>query len=137
MLVPDDRIDSALQWVNDRDNRLHVRLQRAERGKSSATFFTDGYIRKLNFKSHPLAEAAKTLLASRDLHCVASPAALKTTEHALTMQGMMSGRHGKFDKQDQRRLDQDWVTGFDNKDQLDALANQLEAAQKALEQSSG
>ena len=27
VLVPDDRIDSALQWVNDRDNRLHVRLQ--------------------------------------------------------------------------------------------------------------
>ena len=52
------------------------------------------------------------------------------------MQGMMSGPHGKFDKQDQRRLDQDWMTGFDNKDQLDALANQLEAVQEALAQSS-
>lgn len=135
VLVPDDRIDSALRWVNDRDNRLHVRLQRAERGKSFATFFTDGYLRKLNFKSHPLAEAAKNLLASHDLHCVASTAALKATEHALTMQGMMSGRHGKFEKQDQRRLDQDWMTGFDNKDQLEALACQLDAVQKALEQS--
>ena len=51
------------------------------------------------------------------------------------MQGMMSGRHGKFEKQDQRRLDQDWMTGFDNKDQLEALAGQLDAVQKALEQS--
>jgi uncharacterized protein YPO0396 len=133
VLVPDDRIDSALQWVNDRNNRLHVRLQRADQDKSSATSFTDGYTRKLNFKSHPLAETAKALLASRDLHCVASPAALKTTELALTMQGTMSGRHGKFEKHDQRRLDQDWMTGFNNKDQLEALASQLDAAQKALE----
>ena len=42
------------------------------------------------------------------------------------MQGMMSGRHGKFEKQDQRRLDEDWMTGFNNKDQLDALAGQLD-----------
>ena len=136
VLVPEDHIDAALRWVNDRDNRLHVRLQRAGRGKSSVSFFTDGYLRKLNFKSHLLADAAKSLLAVRDLHCVASPAALKTIEYALTVQGMISGRHGKFEKQDQRRLDQDWMTGFDNKDQLEALAGQLNSVRQTLEQCS-
>ena len=133
ILVPEDHIDAALRWVNGRDNRLHVRLQRAQHDKSPATFFPDGYTRKLNFKRHPLADAAKSLLAGRDLHCVASPSALKTTEHALTLQGMMSGRHGKFEKQDQRRLDQDWMTGFNNKDQLEALADQLNTVRKSLE----
>ncbi len=135
MLVPEENIDAALRWVNDRDNRLHVRLLRVRRGKTSAISFPDGYIRKLNFKTHPLADAAKDLLAGRDLHCVASPEALKDVEHGLTIQGMMSGQRGKFDKQDQRRLEQDWMTGFNNKDQLEALAGQLIAVRKELEQS--
>jgi uncharacterized protein YPO0396 len=135
VLVPDDCIDAALRWVNDRDNRLHVRLQRARQSRDATEFFPDGYTRKLNFKPHPLAAAAKNLLAGRDLHCVSSPAVLKHTEYALTVQGLMSGRHGKFEKQDQRQLDQDWMTGFDNKDQLETLAGQLEAVQKSLAQS--
>lgn len=135
VLVPDAAIDAALRWVNDRDNQLHVRLQRARQDRDSTEFFADGYTRKLTFKPHPLAAAAKSLLAGRDLHCVSSPAALKNTEHALTIQGLMSGRQGKFEKQDQRRLDQDWMTGFDNKDQLETLTDQLEAVRKSLEQS--
>src|SRR5690606_30499704 len=96
VLVPDDRLESALRWVNHRDNRLHVRLQNARSDPRPATCFADGFVRKLSFKSHRLENAAKTLLATRDLHCVSSPEALKVTEHALTIQGMMSGRQGKF-----------------------------------------
>ena len=134
VLVPDGYIDAALRWVNDRDNRLHVRLQRAWQERDSAAFFPDGYTRKLNFKPHALATAARNLLAGRDLHCVSSPAMLKSTEHALTIQGLMSGRHGKFEKQDQRRLDQDWMTGFDNKDQLESLAAQSALVRKSLQE---
>jgi len=135
ILVPEDHIDAALRWVNNRDNRLHVRLQRAQHNRDSVPFFPDGYSRKLNFKPHPLEGAAKRLLAGRELHCVSSPTALKTTEHGLTIQGMMSGRQGKFEKQDQRRLDQDWMTGFNNKDQLEALTGQLDILRKSLKQS--
>lgn len=133
ILVPEDRLDAALGWVNHRDNRLHVRLQRATQDFEPPRFWHDGYVRKLNFKTHPLANAAKQLLSGRDLHCVSSPHELKTTEHALTVQGMVSGRQGKFEKQDQRRLDQDWMTGFDNKDQLASLAAQAEAAHQAVD----
>lgn len=134
VLVPESQIDAALRWVNYRDNRLHVRLQRARQDRDSPAFFSDGYTRKLNFKPHALAAAAKNLLAGRDLHCVLSPADLKSTEHALTIEGLMSGRHGKFEKQDQRRLDQDWMTGFDNKDQLESLAAQSALVRTALEE---
>lgn len=133
VLVPEDRLEAALRWVNHRDNRLHVRLQNAKYDPRPATFLADGFVRKLSFKPHRLENAAKTLLATRDLHCVSSPETLKVTEHALTIQGMMSGRQGKFEKQDQKRLDQDWMTGFDNKDQLEVLLKQSQVAQEAVE----
>jgi hypothetical protein len=41
----------------------------------------------------------------------------------------MSGRAQHFDKQDQRRIDQDWMTGFDNRDRLAQLQERLQAAQ--------
>ncbi len=46
---------------------------------------------------------------------------------------MISGRRGKFEKQDQRRLDQDWMTGFDNKDQLEMLAQQWKIARQEVD----
>lgn len=130
LLVPQPSLDLALRWVNHRDNRMHVRLQAAEPDDENPRFFADGYVAKLNFKSHPLIVTAKKMLAGRDLHCVATADQLKSVQHALTIQGMISGRQGKFDKQDQRRLDQDWMTGFDNKDQLESLARQLLAARE-------
>ena len=125
ILVPENRLEAALRWVNDRDNRLHVRLQRVRGDERPGEFFRDGFTRKLNFKPHPFREAAKALLASRDRHCVPNPEALRTVEHGLTKEGMMSGRRGQFEKQDQRRLDEGWMTGFDNKAQLHGLAGEL------------
>jgi len=133
VLVPQQHLDSALRWINQRDNHLHVRLQAAKTADDRPSFFGDGYVSKLNFKAHPLSHTAKQMLSGRDLHCVASPEMLRQVEHALTVEGMMSGRRGKFEKQDQQRLDQDWMTGFDNKDQHESLAQQLLAARQVLE----
>ncbi|MBQ0132741.1 MAG: hypothetical protein KBT18_11375 [Comamonas sp.] len=43
----------------------------------------------------------------------------------------MSGRADQFDKQDHKRLDQDWMTGFDNRDRLAQLHQQKELAAQA------
>lgn len=134
ILVPDNQLRAALGWINHRDNRLHVRLQRASRNEQPARFFTDSFARKLNFKQHPLLSSAKQLLASRDRHCVSSAQALQNTEHGLTVEGTMSGGRGKFEKQDQRRLDEGWMTGFDNKDQLEALTSELASLRGMVEQ---
>jgi uncharacterized protein YPO0396 len=133
VLVPESHLGKALDWVNQRDNRLHVRLQQAKSTDQPEPFFSDSYLNKLNFKKHPLIGTARKLLSQRDLHCVASAAALKTKEHALTVEGMMSGKQGRFEKQDQRRLDEDWMTGFDNKDQLELLAKQLSSIRDQIE----
>jgi uncharacterized protein YPO0396 len=131
ILVPPEQIRAALHWVNQRHNRLHVRLLEAKEPARQAQFFDDGFTRKLEFKTHPFREAVKTLLAGIDRHCVAGPEELRATPHAMTAQGLMSGKAQFFDKQDQRRLDQDWMTGFDNRDRLAFLENAIqEAAQE-------
>lgn len=132
MLVPPAQIKQALRWVNQRHNRLHIRLLEAEAPSSGVNFFDDGFTRKLNFKVHPHCEAVKRLLAGIDRHCVVSTNDLQDIPHGLTEQGLMSGKRGYFEKQDQRRLDQDWMTGFDNKDRLASLKQKIIESEKVL-----
>ncbi|MCL2898185.1 ATP-binding protein [Brenneria tiliae] len=136
LMVPAGAMDAALAWVNQRHNRLHVRLLEAETSPSAAHFFDDGFARKLNFKAHPYREALKLLLAGIDRHCVASPQRLREVPHAMTAQGLMSGKARYFEKQDQKRLDQDWMTGFDNQDRLANLQRSIEQAQTEWQQAS-
>ena len=128
LLIAPEHAAAALAWINARDNRLHVRLRKAEISSEQAPFFSDGFTRKLNFKPHPHREALKNLLAAIDRHCVADVETLRRTPHAMTVEGLMSGRSGYFDKQDQKSLKDEWMTGFDNRDQLARLAQALAIA---------
>ena len=55
--------------------------------------------------------------------------ALAQTDHAMTVEGSFSDTAGRYEKDDRRDLREGWLTGFDNRDQLQALADQLKAAQ--------
>ncbi|HNQ11406.1 MAG TPA: hypothetical protein PKM45_13350, partial [Giesbergeria sp.] len=128
ILVPHAAMHTALQWVNQRHNRLHVRLLEV-RDATPAAFLADGFAHKLNLK--PAAPTAhlntlRQLLHGLDRHCVPDVETLERTPHAMTAQGLMSSQSGYFDKQDQKRLDQDWMTGFDNRDRLVHLLQQKE-----------
>ena len=129
VLVPHATMRAALQWVNQRHNRLHVRLLEVYNAATQGAFLADGFARKLNLK--PTAPAAhqstlRPLLSDLDRHCVPDVETLERTPHAMTAQGLMSSKSGHFDKQDQKRLDQDWMTGFDNRDRLAQLLQQRE-----------
>lgn len=132
ILVPEAQMKSALRWVNQRHNRLHVRLLKAEQPDKPARFLSDGFTHKLNFKPHDFREPLKHLLAGIDRHCVNSADALDLTPHGLTQQGLMSGKQGYFEKQDQKHLNQDWMTGFDNKDRLAQIQAELQALNESL-----
>ncbi|MFU3259631.1 ATP-binding protein [Pseudomonas aeruginosa] len=132
ILVPQGSSQAALRWVNQRHNRLHVRLLEVREPSSRPVFFDDGFTRKLTFKEHPYRETVKALLADNDRHCVESPEQLRHTPHAMTAQGLMSGKERFFDKQDQKRLDEDWLTGFDNRDRLASLAKQIREVNEQL-----
>src|SRR5690554_1383913 len=132
LLVPPAAMQSALDRVNSRDNNLHVRLLEAKAQPTTAEFMSDGFTRKLNFKEHPQRESLKHLLAGIDRHCVDSPETLRQTPHGMTQQGLMSGKKGYFEKQDNQRLDKGWMTGFNNRDRLAALtAEQADVDQEA------
>lgn len=128
LLIAPEHASAALAWIDARDNRLHVRLREAENPAEQARFLDDGFTRKLNFKAHIHREALKQLLAVIDRHCVEDVHTLRRMTHAMTVQGLMSGRSGYFDKQDQKPLDRDWMTGFDNRAQLARLAQDLATA---------
>jgi uncharacterized protein YPO0396 len=135
VMVPPQHIKAALHWVNHRHNDLHVRLLEVDVLAKSPQFFENGYTRKLRYKSHPHREALKQFLSTIDRHCVASTDELHVTPFGLTAEGTMSDRAGRFEKQDQSRLDQGWCTGFDNKDLLASITAQLTDIQKALDES--
>lgn len=132
ILVPPEHINAALRWVNSRNNRLHVRLFEAREPVKHAVFFDDGFTRKLEFRSHPAREALKSLLAGIDRHCVDSPEVLRQTPHAMTAEGLMSGHSQQFEKQDQKRLSADWMTGFDNRDRVAWLEQAVKDAEAEL-----
>lgn len=124
ILVPVNRVREALTWINRRDNRLNVRLQSADKAPTKPAPFDDGFIHKLNFRDHPLHECVKFLLSRRDRHCISSPEALREIDYAMTVEGTMSDRDGRFEKQDQKHLSTDWITGFDNRHLLTSLKEQ-------------
>jgi uncharacterized protein YPO0396 len=133
ILVPSHRVEEALEWIRPRNNHLHVRLQSADPFPAQARFFEDGFTRKLEYRDHPLREHVKLLLSRRDRHCVASAEVLRRTEHAMTVEGLMSDREGRFEKQDQKPLSADWMTGFDNRHLLETLKARKKQVQGDLD----
>ncbi|ATE74555.1 hypothetical protein CNO08_07875 [Lysobacter capsici] len=133
IMISAELTGTAMKWINQRDNKLHVMLREVKQEAHQSSFFEDGYARKLSFKPHPHREAVKQLLADIDRHCVDTVEQLRITQHAMTDQGLMSGRAGYFDKQDQRRLGDDWFTGFDNQDRLLSLQAELRGLNDSLQ----
>ncbi len=130
ILVPEVRLGEALRWVNDRHHGLHVRLEQGDGsvGRSAdrqGEPFDDSFLHKLDRRDHPLAGGLWRLLVSVDRHCVERASDLERTPFAMTREGLLSGPTGRFDKQDQRRLTDDWLTGFDNRAQLAALGERV------------
>lgn len=132
VLVPSTLMQDALEWVNARDNRLHVRLLAAEDAPGTVKFLSDGFANKLNFKPHRLRDAMKKLLADIDRHCVENTEILRETPFAMTREGTLSGRAGQFEKRDDRALTDNWLTGFSNRDLLDNLQHSMTSQQQEI-----
>jgi uncharacterized protein YPO0396 len=134
ILVPLPLKQKALQWVNNRDNRLYIRLLSISPPKKPPLFLKDGFTRKLKFKKHPQRELLKHLLAKIDRHCVETAQELTKIPFGMTPQGLMSGSKGLYEKQDQKPLTRDWMTGFSNKDRLVDLNQQISQLQTQIKE---
>lgn len=118
-------------WLNRNHTGLHMRLQ-VLRGNSNADFLSDGYLRKLEWKTHPYRDRLKTLLQHHDLHCVPDTATLNRTPHALTQAGLIHRDSGRYEKNDRHNLNnpRHWYIGFSNKRRLENLENDTAAKQQ-------
>lgn len=132
VLVPAGVAKAALQWINSRHNHLHVRILEVDPQVEARAFFQDGFARKLAFKAHPFRKAVEALIAANDRHCVSDADALHAMPHAMTKEGLMSGKEHFFEKRDQRLLSSDWFTGFDNRDRLAYLGQEAATADLQL-----
>ncbi|MCK5880977.1 MAG: AAA family ATPase [Sinobacterium sp.] len=132
LIVPEQYMSQALSWVNRRNNKINVRLFESHKNSKAVNFLNDGFTRKINYKKHPMISAAKKLLSEIDRHCVDSTEALQHTPHGLTEQGMISGKKGYFEKQDAYSLDKGWITGFDNKDRIHELMDEIDQITDSL-----
>ena len=75
VLVSPDVMPDALDWVNQRHNRLHVRLLEAHAHAPAqpASFMADGFARKLNLKPHAHQNTLRQLLADHGQEVEAWP----------------------------------------------------------------
>lgn len=121
LVVDASQFQKALNWVNQRDNQLHVRLLNNRDYQQPQKPMEDGFSQMLNYKDNQHQAVIKNFIASIDRHCVHSVEDLSVKPFSMTRQGLMSGKRGLFEKQDQRPLTQGWMTGFDNRSRLAEL----------------
>ncbi|MDB9741421.1 hypothetical protein OAB00_01060 [Akkermansiaceae bacterium] len=134
LLVPEFSFAQARDWVNNRDNKVHVRLLNIGKAHHSSSPYKDSFIHKLNLEqSDQYTIALNDLLKRKDRHCVESPDQLDQQEFSMTIQGLMYDKQGRFEKQDQRPLNKDWMTGFDNSFLLESINEQLSAIELQLQ----
>jgi len=134
LIISNKDMSDALHWVNHRDNHLHIRLLNSSDYQNESTSYDDGFCHKLKFKKGVHQNAVKNFLSGIDRHCVNTSAELKKITYGMTCEGLMSGNRGIFDKQDQRSLNQGWLTGFDNKARLTELKEQYSQAKEKSQQ---
>lgn len=121
LLIDAEYMPAALNWINQRDNQLHVRLLNNADYQQTASRLDDGFCHKLKFKDSIHHQSVKNFLSSIDRHCVASAHELRQTPYGMTREGLMSGKRGLFEKQDQKPITSGWLTGFDNQARLAEL----------------
>jgi uncharacterized protein YPO0396 len=134
LLVPADELGKVTGWVNARHTGVHVRLQSVGESHSTAQFKTDGFLRKLQWQTHPFRDWLKHHLSRFDLECVDSPEALRGKTHAMTVEGLIQHERGRFEKKDQQRINdrKHWFIGFSNQSRLAVLKQECKTIQQAL-----
>lgn len=142
LLVSQQHFKAVTQWLNQHHLGLHIRVQvvlqhALENSKQTVEFWSDGFLRKLAWRSHAYRDWLKHHLASFDLHCVTDTQALNETAFSMTIQGLVQLEKGRFEKKDQQRIDDQsaWQIGFSNQQRLKLAKEKLQHLHEVLQQS--
>ncbi|MDP0588936.1 MAG: ATP-binding protein [Candidatus Endonucleobacter bathymodioli] len=146
LLVPQKSYSMVTRWLNVKHTGLHVRAQvvslnRSEQFSDSAKpasnlteFKERGYLRKLEWKDHQYRDWLKGHLEKFDLQCVSGTDELDATPFSMTQEGLVHRERGRFEKKDQRRIDdrKSWSLGFSNQSRLVLLKSDKKDAERCL-----
>lgn len=140
LLVPQKNYSMVTRWLNVRHTGLHVRAQvvakyNSQDNSSNFTEFNErGYLRKLVWKDHPYRDWLKAHLNKFDLRCVSGTDELDATPFSMTKEGLVHLERGRFEKKDQRKIDdrRSWSLGFSNKSRLGLLNLDMQRAELEL-----
>lgn len=136
LAVPENLYPLVTRWVNARHLGIFFRAQVIRDGKVQARFKEQGYLRKLEWREHPYREWLKYHLSRFDLSCVADTQTLDATPQSMTQSGLIHRDQGRFEKQDQSRVDDrhEWSLGFSNARRLALLKLQVQEQETAVRQ---
>ncbi len=141
LVVPENLYPLVTRWANSRHLGILFRAQVAKDVKTGARFKDDGFLRKLEWREHRYRDWLKHFLARYDLSCVASTEILDSTPFSMTQAGLIHRESGRFEKNDQRRIDEDWSLGYSNarrlallKGQVNELKDKVQERRAALDQ---
>ena len=136
LLVPQRSYSMVTRWLNVRHTGLHVRAQVVFDKNTGGfkKFKAKGYLRKLVWKKHQYRDWLKGHLLKFDLQCVSGTDELDATPFAMTKEGLVHMKRGRFEKKDQSRIDdrRSWSLGFSNKSRLGILNSDKKAAELHL-----
>lgn len=137
LLVPNDRYSLITKWLNSQHTGLHVRVQVVSLNNKTSDhtdFKPDGFLHKLQWRTHPYRDWLKHFLNRHDLICAKNVAQLDSTPYSMTQQGLIHKQQGRFDKKDLQRIDDSrhWQLGFSNKNKLALLQAEAETLKTKL-----
>lgn len=136
LLVTSEDYPLVTRWLNQKHTGLHVRVQVAKLQDKvgQVSFFPDGYLTKLVWRENVYRDWLKQFLVKFDLHCVSDTDALNATPFSMTIAGLVQHEKGRFEKKDQRAIDdkRSWSLGFSNKSRLLLLNTEQQSLQNQL-----
>lgn len=135
LLVNDDLIKPVTKWINQTKQGVNLFWRHVtDAPVQPQAFDPKGMLFKLEWKEHPYRNWLRTFLARRDLTCVETEEAMRSTPNSMTKEGSVHRTRGGYEKRDAKDiLDQEsWCLGFSNAQRVRTLSDRLQILARKL-----
>ncbi len=106
----------ALRFVKSRHLGMKVGIEVPKKDVDMVAFKPASFCHKLEWRQHRYREWVKYFIAEGTYDCVATVEEMQARPFSMTVEGLVHGRKGSFDKDDSKRIDdeREWIIGFSN-----------------------
>jgi uncharacterized protein YPO0396 len=134
LLVEPDLGRRVTSLVNERHMGRRVGIEFASPKAGMTVFKQHSFLRKLEWKDHAFRDWLRRYLSDATLDCVDSVEEMRDHPFSMTEAGLVHGRQGSYDKNDDRPIDdpRGWYLGFNNQAKKQSLLVALAQLERAL-----